>query len=97
MSGEVRSFNAARADRENDNALLSPAECCEDAANDIRSGKTPCDKLLVLRLRTTGDNGDEYHVGFNACNMRSSEMLALLEVAKVEVMKCMGYIDDADC
>jgi hypothetical protein len=89
--GEIRSIAAARADKESDNSLLSPAECCDDVARDIRSGKSACDKLLVLRLQT-GNEGGGYNVGFNACNMRLSEMVALLEVAKIEMLKCMGYV-----
>jgi len=91
MSAEVRSINAIRADRENDNTLLSPVECLEDAAEDLRSGKTKCDKLLVLRLNT-GDDGSSYDVGFNASNLRSSEMLALMEVAKAILLAGMGVI-----
>jgi len=91
MSAEVRSINAIRADRENDNTLLSSVECLEDAAEDLRSGKTKCDKLLVLRLNT-GDDGSSYDVGFNASNLRSSEMLALMEVAKAILLAGMGVI-----
>ena len=93
--GEVRSLGAARADRQNDNRLLTPAECCEEAARDIRSGATPCDKVLVLRLNT-GEAGASYRVGFNASNLACSETLALLDVARIEILKAMGYLPDAD-
>lgn len=60
-------------------------------AAEIRDGTSPCDKLLILRVNTKG--GAEYNTGFSACNMQASEMLALLEVAKVLVLETMGYIN----
>lgn len=81
---EVRSINALRADKENDNSLLSPLETLEDAAEDIRSGKCRCDKLVILML-DIGDGGD-YRVGYRACSLRSSEAVALLEAGKQNFM-----------
>ena len=91
--GEVQSINVARADRENDNTLLSPVECLEEAAREIRSGEKRCTSVLVLRL-DAGEDGDCYDIGFSACNLRSSEMLSLLEVAKTRVLSGMGFLED---
>jgi len=77
---EIRSINALRANRHDDNTLISPAECLEDVAEDLRSGASQCNKLLVLAL-DTGDGGD-YDITFAASNMHVTEMIALLEVAK---------------
>lgn len=88
---EIRSINALRAQRERDNRLLTPVECLEDAAQDMRSGDFPCNKLLVLCLY---DEGGSYASRSYASNMRSSEMLALLEAAKVRVLMDMGYIPE---
>lgn len=33
---------------------------------------------------------------FAASNIRCSEMLALLETAKIEILKSMGYVYDPD-
>lgn len=85
MMADVRSINALRADRANDNRLLSPLEALEDAAADIRSGKRAPDKLLVLML-TTGEHGEGYQVNFNASNLKNSEMIALLEVFKERLL-----------
>jgi hypothetical protein len=89
MPADIRSINTIRADRENDNTLLSPVECLEDAAQDLRSGKTKCDKLLVLRLNTS-DHG--YAIGFNASHLRASEIVALLEIAKTVFLRQMNFI-----
>jgi len=89
MMTEVRSINALRADRENNNSLLSPIECLEDAAEDLRAGiKTP-DKLLVLGLDTKEDG---YRLSFWACNLRSSEIVALCEAMKMRVIRDMDLI-----
>ena len=88
---DVQSLAAARADRENDNTLISPAECCDDAARAIRSGERKADAALVLTLnRVEG----KFDVGYFASNLKASEMLALLEVAKVRILQTMNYIPE---
>lgn len=87
----VTSLSIARAVRDNDNTHVSPAECLADAKDEIESGKRVCDKLLVLTL-DTGEDGKGYGVGFYASKLSCSEMLALLEVAKCDVLASMGYI-----
>lgn len=88
--GEVRSINALRADREKDNTLLSPIECLEDAAADLRSGDRSCNKLLVLML--DADEGDKkfHYVGYHASHLRLSECVALLEIAKHRFLKILA-------
>lgn len=88
---EIRSINALRAQRERDNRLLSPVECLEDAAQDMRADEFPCNKLLVLCLY---DGDGSYASRFYASNMRASEMLALLEASKVRVLMDMGYLPE---
>lgn len=90
---EVTNLNAARADREDDNRLQTPVDCLEVAATNIRSGKTPCDKLVVLRL-DTGPEGNHYDVGFNISNMKASEVIALLEVAKMKMLQSMSIVPE---
>lgn len=90
--GEVKSFNAERANRTGDNTLITPAECLEDAASEIRSGARECNKVMVITLNT-GDNYDTFQVGFYAAQMRSSEMLAALEAIKTTVLRDMGFIE----
>lgn len=92
--GDIRSLNAERASRANDNTLISPAECLEDAATDIRSGERVCNKVLVITLNTDGgDMGDVFQVGFYAAQMKSSEMLAAIEAIKTIVLRDMGFIE----
>lgn len=93
MTAEIRSIGGIRADKENDNGLVTPAECLEDAAVDIRTGKRVCQKVLVLTL-DVGPDGNGYDVGFYASNLRSSEKLALLEVAKVNFLQHMKHIPE---
>lgn len=89
MSAEIRSLAAARADRENDNGLVSPAEMLRDAARALDAGEETATSALVLFL-DAGVDGETYDVNFRASNMRCSEMLALLEVAKRNVLTAMG-------
>ena len=83
---DVSSLSAARADRAGDNTLISPAECMEDFAREIRNGEVVATGALVIRVTDTGDNFD---VGWRASNLKCSEMLAALELARVLVLEQM--------
>lgn len=83
---EIRNINALRADRENDNTLLSPADCLQDAAEDIRLGNLQCDGLLLIALDRT--NGG-FSFRYRCSNMRTSEIVALLEVMKAKALSYM--------
>lgn len=65
-------------------------ECLLDCAEDIRSGAIKCDKLLILRV-DAGD--DKFNVGYNAANIKASEILAALECAKAQILQEMGYTE----
>ena len=84
--GEVRSINALRATRENDNSLLTPVEALEDAAADLRSGERKANKMVAILLNA---EDDDYHFGFVSSNMRVSEMVALLEAAKTRLLRTL--------
>ena len=90
---EIRSINALRAAKKDDNSLLTPAECLEDAAQDIRSGETVADKAMAILLNT-GEDGAFYDIRWYASNMRSSEMLALLEATKIRILTAMSFIQE---
>ena len=90
---DVHNLNAARADKAKDNTLLSPADCLEDALQELRSGVRVCDKLVVLALDTSPDNSG-YAMGFYACNMKASEIVALCEAMKARMLQSMGIIGD---
>lgn len=89
--GEVRSIGALKVTKADDNSLWTPAECLADTMEDIRSGAVKCDKLLIICLDTS-DN--QYRIHRSACDMKSSEQVSLLEVAKTRALKDMGYIPD---
>jgi hypothetical protein len=86
---DVHNLNAARADKAQDNTLLSPADCLEDALQEVRSGVRVCDKLVVLTLDTTGDG---YGMGYYASNIKASEIIALCEATKARMLRLMGII-----
>lgn len=58
-------------------------------ASEIEDGAVEAGKAVVLTLDTTDG---EYNVGFANAQMSSSEMLALLEVAKTVILNQMGYL-----
>lgn len=84
--GDLLSLNTARAVKLNDNTLLSPVECLEDAAREIRDGKRNCNAILCITLNT--DN-NAYNVGFYASNLTGSQQIALMEVHKSAILKLM--------
>jgi hypothetical protein len=88
---EIRSINAIRANRENDNGLLSPIEALQDAIADIEAGETKCQSILILAL-DRGEDETCFDIKFNSSNLKSSEMLALLECMKARVLTMMNFI-----
>jgi hypothetical protein len=87
-AGNVSSLGTHRALKKHDNRLWTPTECLIDCLEDIKSGKTPCDKLLILRIKTADD---EFAVGHNCANIKGSEILAALEICKIQILIDMGY------
>lgn len=70
----------------NDAKLISPEQCLRDCLeNDIRKrgafieGK----KLIVIGL---DDNDDKYSWSFNQAGMSTSEIVALLEICKKQII-----------
>lgn len=89
------SLGAVRALKTLDNRQWTPVECLRDCIADIESGRSPCDKLLILRVRTiSAEQKDEvFNVGYHAANFKASEILAALECAKAQVLQEMGYLE----
>lgn len=87
--GEVRSLNAIKADRENDNTLLSPKEMMLDVVADIDAGKLAPTKAIVITL---DDADGSYALNWHTCNARCSDMIAMAEVMKAMLLSQMGYI-----
>jgi len=86
----VTSLGAHRALKTLDNRQWTPVECLQDCINDIVSGKSPTDKLLILRVST---DDEKFNVGYHACNIKASEIIAALECAKAQVLQEMGYVE----
>ena len=87
---EIASLGAHRALKSADNRQWTPVECLQDAINDIVTGKSPADKLLILRIDT---REEKFNVGYHACNVKASEILAACECIKAQVLQEMGYVE----
>lgn len=87
--GEVRSLNAIKASREDDNTLLTVKEMLLDIVADIDAGMLSPNKAFLIMVR---DEDGGYDLNWGACNARSSEMIAMCEVAKAELLAAMGFI-----
>lgn len=90
MTHRPTNLNVERAIREQDNRLVSPIETLEDYAAEIATGDEAPSRLLILGLKENEDG--TFELSHRASNLRASEMLALLEMAKVNVLAQMGMI-----
>lgn len=86
----VTSLGVVRALKEADNRLWSVADCLQDALNDAKD--KPYDKVVVVRITTTNERGEAvFNVGYHAAQMKASEIIAALEILKIQIMEEMGY------
>jgi hypothetical protein len=88
--GKIASLGAARTAKTQDNRQWTPVECLQDCINDINSGAVVCDKLFVIRINTSDE---KFNVGYNAANIKASEVIAALECAKAQLLQEMGYAE----
>lgn len=86
MTDNIESLAAHRAKVLDDNTLLTPLDCARALTKVLEDHEFP--KMLVVLLN---DRDDGYAVDVHAANMRCSEMLALLEVARISILAEMGY------
>lgn len=84
---DLVSLNSIRAEKAGDNGLVSPVEVLRNVIAEIEAGKIDPDKLMVLHLST---KGDVYDSGWYAADLRSSEMIALCEVTKANLIDMMN-------
>lgn len=89
--GDTVNLGAERARRENDNDLISPEETLRDALREIESGERQASSLMVLTL-DRGEEGEGFNAGWYASRLRSSEMIALMETIKAQLLREMGVI-----
>jgi hypothetical protein len=78
---ETPSLAVARAAKNNDNRLLSPLDMLSQAYKEIKSGEVTANKLVIIAL-DTGAEGEDYETSLFMCNIKTSEVIALLEVIK---------------
>lgn len=85
---DVVSLNSARAERDDDNRHMTPADTLREALADIESGERPATSLMALTLDT---DEKQFSSGWYAANLKSSEMIALMETVKAALLRDMGY------
>lgn len=76
-------------ERDEGNTLLTVKEMLLDIVADIDAGMLSPNKAFLIMVR---DEDDGYDLNWGACNARSSEMIAMCEVAKSELLAAMGFI-----
>jgi hypothetical protein len=76
------------ADKSGDARHWSVEQMLEDTLADVRSGKINAAKALVLFL---DDTDNRYSIQIRNAGLRNSEKLALLDIAKSDTKRDMGY------
>lgn len=74
------------AELRNDNTLHTPELLLEECLREVRSGKLAGKKVAVIFL----DDDAGFLPSIRLCNLKCSELLALLDVMKCIVRKWMG-------
>jgi hypothetical protein len=82
-------LNFIRAERENDNNLVSPLEMVEAVARDLRLGHHKATSAIVILLDTGPENSGRYETMQYASQIKCSEAIALLEIAKAKYIDWM--------
>jgi hypothetical protein len=80
-------LRAEKVSRENDNRKIQPQDALILALADLESGAETPNRVMVLFW---DDGEEEFDTNFYACNINSSEMLALLEMTKQRILRDMG-------
>mgnify|MGYP003552283491 CR=1 FL=1 len=93
MTAPIIPLGTHRAMLTGNNSDQTPADCLRDALNEISSGERQCTSLLVLTLNA-GDG--QFGTGWYAANLRSSEMVALVEIVKLRFLAQMGIVEGRD-
>ena len=74
-------------DRSNDANHASPEMALEDVLRDFREGKRKATKAIVITLDSSGD---KYEVHWYQAGMKTSEIVALLEYTKADMIGLMN-------
>lgn len=83
---EVINLAAAKAHKTGDADAWSPAEMLEDVARMVGRGASDPTEAVVILLRRSGN---DYDVARYVSRLSASEVLALLEVAKRDILDTM--------
>lgn len=72
-------------------AHRSAIDAIVDHKSEIEDGRLKgYEKVIIVSLN---DNEGEYSVKWSQAGLKSSEMISLLEVAKMTMLGSMGYLD----
>ena len=80
-------ISLAKAMRAENNKDLRPQDVLKWALRDVEEGHEAPTRVMVLFWE---DNETTFNSHYYACNIRSSEMLALLEMTKARILRDMG-------
>lgn len=84
----VTNINIARAEKENDNTCVTPADALEAASVHMRENPELYNQAFVILVNT---KDGAYDSGFRMANMSCSEAIAAIEIIKVGLLEQMGY------
>lgn len=91
MTDNIKSLAAARAEKENDNRLISPKDQLKEALHDIETGEIAPTKLMIVYV---DDTDGSYTTGYYLSNAKATEAIAMCEATKISLFASMGYLDD---
>ena len=86
-------LNVARAIKKDDNRLVSVRETLQATIDEIDNGREVTSAILLLLDDSKDEHGKRYDTTYRACRLSCSEMLALLELSKQDVLRTMGVLD----
>ena len=79
----------------NNGIVRSPKDALEDALGDIgKNGALEKGKKLIIISLDDEGNGDTYTVNWYQAGMKMSQCVALCEVAKIQFLTEMEYIQE---
>lgn len=76
-----------RRERVTDNAEITPLECLEDAASEIREMDDPPGSVMVIALKK---GGGVYNTSWWAADLSSTEMIALMRKIEHDLLHEMS-------
>jgi len=81
-------LSVKRGEKFDDSRLVTPLECLKQIVADIESGKEPApDQMVVTSLTFSTKNKDRHITDYHYAGLNFRDALALLEIAKHDLLK----------